>query len=312
MSFNPHQWYLNGLRLVGDNNFFVDGVASTCNTPALLAAQMYDAVTGLALNVSRIHNFTIIGDNIECYIDCDIRLRWSGHNSVTAIRDTDNKVKIINGGFLYGSGYYLSIKEMVFNGVTSVNGAYTTRGTLDGVFRLVYLPECTTLVNAAFYSDGHNAITWYLPKLTLVGASNSTATQTFYYANYTYTNKHLYLNEYLETCNSGGEEADIAYFRGRGAIITYIRNFTAPNPITDLSVGTIGATTIQVNFTAPTGSTNTIDFYEAYANGVYKNQIVSGGNITGLTTGTSYEIEVIPRDIYYNGSSSNKVTQVTT
>jgi len=122
----------------------------------------------------------------------------------------------------------------------------------------------------------------------------------------------IYINPFLQTSNAGAEEGDIAYARTRGATIRYVTDFTAPNPITNLSIGNVYGTAIQLNFTAPTGSLNTIDFYEVWVNGRYYQDITGSGQyITGLTPSTVYNIEVKPTDIYYNKSTSNIVTQTT-
>lgn len=121
----------------------------------------------------------------------------------------------------------------------------------------------------------------------------------------------IYAHPSMETINNGGLEADLTYARdSRDAIIRYVTNFTAPNPITDLSVGTVFGTAVQLNFTTPI-STNAIDYYELYVNGIYSKKIISGNYITGLSTNTSYAFEIIPVDIFYNKSTSNTVNVTT-
>jgi len=69
-----------------------------------------------------------------------------------------------------------------------------------------------------------------------------------------------------------------------------------------LSAGTIYDTAIQLNFTPPS-STNTIDYYECYANGVLKNKISGSGEyVYGLMASSSYDITVVAVDIFYNKS----------
>ena len=115
----------------------------------------------------------------------------------------------------------------------------------------------------------------------------------------------------MATINAGGVEGYLANAISRGATVRYVTNFTPPNPITTLTSGTVTSTTIQLNFTPPTGSTNAIDYYEVWLNGVDSGKTVtaSGQNVTGLTTATSYDIELITVDIFYNKSvKSNKIT----
>jgi hypothetical protein len=86
----------------------------------------------------------------------------------------------------------------------------------------------------------------------------------------------------------------------------------APSPVTTLTSGTIYNTAVQLNFTAPS-STNAIDYYEVYVDGVYKNKITASGQyITGLTANTSYNITVIAVDIFYNKSVVSNSVSVST
>lgn len=285
MTFNPHQWYLmRGSNYVGAPNTFIGGVASVISTPALLAAKLQNYPSGTAFSEFSIANFTIIGDDIECYIGVDYIVNSFRYTSITYYKDLGGYCKIVG--------------DECFTGDSSMTMAIFPQAVeLKAFVHLGWnFTNCTILELC------------YIPKATIIGLSNL---DNIVFRNVKIGCK-IYAEPTMATINSGGVEGDLAYaIASRSAIVSYVLNFTAPNPITNLSVGTVGATTIQLNFTAPTGSANAIDFYEAYANGIYKNKIVSGGNITGLTTGTSYEIEVIPRDIYYNGSSSNKVTQTT-
>jgi len=66
-----------------------------------------------------------------------------------------------------------------------------------------------------------------------------------------------------------------------------------------------------LNFTAPS-STNAIDYYEVYVNGVFKNTITASGQyITGFSVNTTYTIELKPVDIFYNKSTSNTIAATT-
>ena len=71
----------------------------------------------------------------------------------------------------------------------------------------------------------------------------------------------------MQTINSGGVEGDLALFDSLGTnSVVYVTNFTPPNPVINLSAGTIYNTAVQLNFTPPT-SVNGVDFYEVYLNG---------------------------------------------
>ncbi len=258
-----------------------------------MAAKLQNYPSGTAFSEFSITNFTIVGNDIKCYIGVDYQIKTSAFqntqvtaSSPTYWQDYSEKCK-----YIANSAFYSSRKTGLF-----------------------YFPAVLTIGSAQFYHENYGDAdvadrNMYFPLCTNIGSPTVADTTMFGLGNIT---QKYYANTFLQTNNAGGVDATLAYgIANDTLVVVWILNFTPPNPITDLSVGTIGTTTIQVNFTAPTGSTNAIDFYEAYANGIYKNQIVSGGNVTGLTTGTSYEIEIKPRDIYYNGSSSNLINVTT-
>ena len=122
----------------------------------------------------------------------------------------------------------------------------------------------------------------------------------------------LYVNPFLQTSNGGAEEGDVANARSQGATIRYVTNFTPPNPVTNLSVGTIYNTAVQLNFTPPT-SVNGVDFYECYANGKLMNEIKNSGEyISGLTPSTNYNIRIVAVDMFYNKSELSNTVSVST
>ena len=101
MSFNPHQWYLNGLSTYGGPpNTFIGGVAGVISTPDLLAAKFENYPSGTSINVSKIYNFTITGSDISCYIGIDYQLLQNafwGVPSITYYRDMGNRLRNIPG-----------------------------------------------------------------------------------------------------------------------------------------------------------------------------------------------------------------------
>jgi len=126
------------------------------------------------------------------------------------------------------------------------------------------------------------------------------------------TGSIIYCNPALATNNAGAPDGDLAYAISQGATVRYVANYTASSPVTTLSSGTIYNTAIQLNFTPPS-STNAIDYYEVYVNGVYNKTILGSGEyVTGLSINTSYNLTIYVRDIFYNLSLvSNVVTQST-
>jgi hypothetical protein len=258
-------------------NTFIGGVASTITTSGALATKL-----GIASN--RITNFKIVGSDIECMISGSYTIPFRcfrGDTSITYYNDKDGLVTSTNTQSFYSATnlIYVEFKNLNTIGFQSFDG--------DGIImalRSVYTPLCTSLGGSVGYD--------------------------FVFRNC--YNLKLYCSITLATNNAGAPDEDISSVSGQSITARYVTNFTAPNPITNLSVGNVYGTAIQLNFTAPTGSTNAIEFYEVYVNGVYKNNISgSGGYATGLNLNTTYTIEVKPVDIFYNKSTSNVVSVTT-
>ena len=284
-------------------NTFIGGVASVITTSGALATKL-----GIASN--RITNFKIVGSDIECRIKRSYVIpdnNWQNDSSLTYYQDNDGLVTSIGVVAFKAQTNYLTL---YFPGIT--NGQIGTSIFQDhpNGFTLL-LPNCTFIPNNFMGNvfPTSNETVLYIPRCTSIGSTEL-------YNNcleIDFCNGGLiYVPISKQTSNAGGVEGDLAFAIANNATVRYVTNFTAPNPITDLSTGTITSTTIQLNFTAPTGNTNVIDYYECYTNGVLQNIITaSGQNVTGLITNTTYTIEVRPVDIFYNKSTSNLI-EVTT
>lgn len=261
-------------------NTFIGGVASVITTSGALATRL-----GIASN--RITNFKIVGSDIECRISGSyvITAFWTGIELlISYYRDFDGLVTSIGYQAFYGT----NVRE-------------------------VYTPNATSIIDTAFdqnLNNGQdkNALKMlYIPRVTTIG---TTVLNNNVFRNGNLGGAKIYAHPSLQTINAGGVEGDLAYL-ATGNIIRYVTNFTAPNPITNLSVGNVYGTAVQLNFTAPS-SANAIDYYECYANGVYKNTITASGQyIGGLSVNTTYTIEVKPVDIFYNKSTSNTIAVTT-
>lgn len=284
-------------------NTEIGGIASTISTPALLASK-------LGISVSAISNFTIVGSDIKCKITGSYGLpnaafaAYSSTPNCTYYYDYDNLVNSIAGEVFDRAANLFEIK---LKGVVNIidNGQF--RGTKVKIFDFPNLTSITGLNNFSDFSPNFGLITnIYIPNTTTLGA---TAGNDGVFGGMT-GSPIIYVNPYLATNNAGSPDGDLTAAIYSGSTIRYVTNFTAPNTITDLSAGTIYNTAIQLNFTPPS-STNAIDYYECYANGVLKNTITGSGEyITGLTTSTNYNITVIAVDIFYNKSIvSNNVNQ---
>ena len=263
-------------------NTFIGGVASVITTSGALA-------TKLGISVGTISNFTVVGSDIKCRITGSYSIQNNAFYGVSSLK------------------YFNDVDGLV----TSI-GASAFEGTSPRA-SFFYFKNVTSIGNRCFYNDNKVFLigALYIPNCTTMGSTVNDSGDVCFGINQRVSN--LYVNPSMSTINSGGIEADIAYTSSFGFTnVRYVANFTAPNPITNLSVGTIYGTAVQLNFTAPTGSTNAIEFYEIYVNGVYNRTVTaSGGYATGLTLNTAYTIEVKPVDIFYNKSTSNVVSATT-
>lgn len=277
-------------------NTFIGGVASTIYTPALLSLK-------ISIDVSRISLFSILGSDIQCRITGSyVCPSWLNDVNITSYDDRDGLVTDFVS--FSGTTNYLYLN---FPGIINLTGIAFFKEKSNG-FRL-YMPNCLSIPNnflGNLYATVNKKVL-YIPRCTGLGTTklkNSLFNENM--------KGVIYAPASEQTSNAGGVEGDLAYAISQGANVIYVTNFTAPDPVTTLASGTIYGTAIQLNFTPPS-STNAIDYYECYANGVFKNDInASGGYITGLNLNTVYNITVIAVDIFYNKSiASNIVTQTT-
>lgn len=295
---NQIAWQIYG----GSNrkaNTFIGGVAATITTAGALATKL-----GIASN--RITNFKIVGSDIECRISGSYSIPVSCFRSdtfITYYRDTDNLVVSIGSTAFQ---YTTLMTELDLAGVLNSGSYYGSN-----INRIIF-KNCTTVPAYGFDSSG-NVKLIYIPNATsLGGTSGNNDVFTIGGGTPSFSGRLLYVHPSLATNNAGAPDGDLAYAISQGAIVRYVTNFTAPNPITNLSVGNVYGTAIQLNFTAPTGSTNAIEFYEIYINGVYNRTVTASGQyITGLSLNNAYTIEVKPVDIFYNKSTSNVVSATT-
>jgi hypothetical protein len=255
-------------------NTEIGGVASTISTPALLAAK-------LAIDVSRITNFSIVGSDLKCKITGSYAIADNtfSTNGITYFNDVNGLVTSLGAeGLKNGTLKYAYLKNLISAGPSCfADGSGNIRD-------FIYIPNCTNLGG----TSGNNGC-------FEVG----------------FQTRVIYAHPSLATNNAGAPDGDLAYAISQGVIVRYVTNFTAPNPITTLAAGMIYNTAIQLNFTPPS-STNAIEYYELYLNGVYSKKIISGEYIIGLTPSTSYNFTVYAVDIFYNKSLvSNIVTQST-
>jgi hypothetical protein len=266
-------------------NTFIGGVASTIPDSATLA-------TKLNIPESEIKSFEVVGNDIKAAVNVNYTLdQIQFGDDFAYYRDEDGKCLRLgresDGNFdtyiRYAYGLYFP--NAIYHGYF-VSGNWTYNFRSSGARMRLYMPK---------------VLNW--------GASHgeevrSDGTKIFRQNFVDYNLWNIYVHPSMLTINNGGLEGDLAFAQSRGATIVGVDNFTKPANITDLSYTTNG-TDVTLNFTPPT-STNTLDFYQVYVNGFYKQEITgSGAVISGLSNGD--KITVYACDEYYNRSLSNEV-----
>lgn len=271
--------FMNKTPIAPTYNTYIGGVSASITTASALA-------TKLGISVGAISNFTIVGADINCRITGSYAIPASfyvGITSITYYNDVDGLVSSV-GSLAFR--YCYSLKYLEVKNATSISDQAFDGDDSSKTMSLeyVYAPLCTSLG----LTNGYNTVFRYCYGVI------------------------FYCSPSLATNNSGSPDGDISSTTLQSITPRYVTNSTVPSAITTLSAGTIYNTTVQLNFTPPS-STNTIDYYECYADGLFKNKIfASGGYITGLTPSTSHLLEVYAVDIFKNKSLvSNSVTQST-
>lgn len=285
-------------------NTFIGGIASVAANPSALA-------TLLGVDVNRIQAFTIVGSDVYFKMIGNYSLSFTPQTSIrpllTQYIDYNGLVtNLVSNCFTFCT----KIVRLYFPGVITQTGI----SIFQDIFtpHILEMPNCTTVPAywLGNWQTSSGTKTVVIPKCTNFGANE--ANNSVFTPNGAARMK-LYAPISEQTSNAGGVEGDVAFVAAATASsVVYVPNYTKPSAITNLSAGTVTTTTIQLNFTPPS-STNTLDFYEVYVNGIYNRRITaSGQNVTGLTTATSYKIEILAVDIYYNKSLVSNLITVTT
>lgn len=287
---------------VATYNTYIGGVSGTISTASLLA-------TKLGISVGAISNFTIDGSDIKCKITGSYEIPngafgrvlagFNFPNVVTYYYDDDNLVTTLNQ---FSFCYQTNFNDFRLDGVTSCLSYCLSQTPVINI----NLPNLTSCSNYAFL-DAFKAKRYYIPRITSLG---TTSGNDFVWQDSNYAGTVIYINPIMQTNNSGAPDGDLV--ATTNATVRYVTNFTAPNPVTTLAAGTIYNTVIQLNFTPPS-STNAIEYYEVYKNGVFVKNITSSGEyLTELTASTSYDITLIAVDIFYNKSVVSNSLSVST
>lgn len=302
---NTHQWYLNGLKPISLTapNTFIGGVASTLGTAQLLA-------TKLAIDVSRITCFTVVGSDIQCRISGSYSIpSWQNDTLLTYY---DDKESLVNGITIFkGCTNFKGTSSL--NGVLEFKNCLQTNGSflIDGAeIYNVRLKNCIQLAGNTFdgYDINVSPKKIFIPRAIRLGAS---AINNTVFA-YMHPLSIIYAHPSLATSQGGAEEGDIAAARTAGLTIVYVTgNDIAPNAPTNITVNNYNSKA-QLNFTQAIND-NQIAFYKVYVNGVFTNEITaSGGFVTNLQKATSYQVELLAVDIALNESAKSVAFTVTT
>jgi len=284
-------------------NTFIGGVSPFITTASNLASR-------LGILATDIPYFAIVGDDVEAKITATYSFNWRDEPDLP---DSLSYYIDLGARCTYNSGWtgFYKITRVELTGCTDIEVRYAAINSSGSpVLNSIKLAALAHAGNQKFQCYSNSVLKeLHLPNCITFGSSPSTLDGVF--SNIPVDCK-VYLPSSAQTSNGGVPDPDVQYLIDRGCDVRFITNNTAPNAITNLSIGTKYATGLQLNFTPPS-SVNTIEFYECYANGVKKNNIsASGGYITGLQPNTPYNIIVKAVDIYYNKSEfSNSVNDTT-
>jgi hypothetical protein len=285
-------------------NVFIGGLATTLPTAASFLARIFTVPGNPNIQPSNIHRYTIVGNDIELYIDVDY---WGG-----------------SAGFRFAAlTYYLDLGKMV----GSSNSTFQQTGAkrvelqqLDNPGSLLFYRNSIALADVILpniITVGYNEFLRLCSKLRIVYMPRCTqlGSHVGYTSCYVSTNRALivhYANPFLQTNNGGGLDGDLQYLIDGGGEVRWVTNFNGPEAIDDLIVTSNNGTSLELSWTAPVSSTNVIDFYEVYI-GKKKIQMETGTTtiLSGLIPGASYKIHVVTADYLYNRSYSN-IIEVTT
>ena len=286
-------------------NTYIGGVASVLNSASAVA-------TSLSVSVSRIESFSIIGSDIQFRMVGSYTLGFTNQVPLRTLLKYyyDNDGLVTNVGDYTFQSMSAGVIRLYFPGVISQTG----HGIFQDIFTpfILEMPNCITVPEKWLgnWQTSSGTKTVVLPKCTNFGTNEL---DNLVFTSNARQRMKLYVPISKQTSNAGGVEGDVAYVAaGTASSVVFVPNYTKPTAVTNLSAGTVTSTAIQLNFTPPS-STNAIDFYEVYLNGIYKGRVTaSGQNVTGLTTATLYKIEILAVDIYYNKSLvSNSITVTT-
>lgn len=248
--------------------------------------------------VSEVLNFEKFGTDIRASVVSESfaipAAAFRNDTSIKSFIDNDGKLTDLGSTSFQSSGIrYFKTKAVIYT--DSNNYAQPVFKYPNG--KLIIELENFDRIPSGYFLRQNNNFELYIPSVVQLGNSVSSYEYIFEQAG---ANCTIYANEYLETCNGGGIEYDLAYAIAQGATVVFIRNQNSPNPITDLIYDSG-----NINFTAP-NSFNGIKKYLLFKNNFFQKEFT--GNNTSITAISGDKIKVIAKDIYFNESESNEIT----
>lgn len=239
----------------------------------------------LSINASHIQNFTIdSNNNISCYINTPYTINSSAFNNDSVMT------------------YYIDLG----GNCTRLNATSFHNVTEPAVHKFLIFPNVTSCGNIDVFSGGGNGTKnrmdfLCLPSLTPIGASGSTNGGNF---DHLLLDGNVYVDSSNETIDGGSPDPDIAdaITSDIQANVVYSSNKNAPGIVTGISTVTKDTVSIEIDWTALSHS-NSIDYYVILVDGNFEANPSTGSyTITGLTTGTTYEIKILAIDEMGNSS----------
>ncbi len=330
-----------------DPNTFVGGVGVALNTTTLMQGQL--ASTNPTIRTTMIKNFKNDGPNNDCsfYVGSNYPrafyvTSFVSNTDVTYFVDEPGHITSIQQGCFRDA---INFERIHFPGLTEIrspSGFFTLSGT--GIKGWVSFPSFngTELLNYIF--NGSKVETFHFPILTQIhlqltsrlAFANITTLKRVYMPVCTSLSSFtdasifnnipsgtiMYLDPFLETSDGGSRDPHVIYWEDtRSAVIRYVTDITAANPITDLADANITANSVDLTFSIPTPNVNGNDFWEVWIDdGVSKwlkhvswQEVTgSGQTITGLAGATNYNIKARTVDTLHNYSTFSNIVNFTT
>jgi hypothetical protein len=278
-------------------NTEIGGVASTISTPALLASK-------LAIDVSRITNFSIVGSDIKCKITGSYGVAnecFTADTNITYYRDVESLVNEIR--YLCFAGC-TNFSELKTDGVVVLTSSYHVQNTPKLIE--ISLPNLVSVSDEQHFIQITNPVKKYiyLPKLTTIGSPSVNGN--CFQGNPIGTK--IYVHPSMATNNSGSPDADLVAATNAGMIVRYVNNYISPSSAT---MSNMEVYNTSIKLLDLFNNTNNLDHFEVSLNGGDLKRIDVNDYIPDLIKNTNYSIAIKAVDINYNKSPVSTISVTT-